>query len=69
MDSIVEVETAGITTKGMTAMVVALVNAALVVFPTYVVSTSTVVPSIGGCSLSAVAPDHSNRKELALAGA
>lgn len=68
MDSIVEVETAGITARA-TAIVVVAVERTFFTPVNLFVSTSAVAPSIGGCSISAVAPDYSNGKELALAGA
>ena len=68
MDAIVEVETAGMTVKGITVTVVAVEKAVLNLITQTVVSASAVAPSIGGCSISAVAPDYSNGKELALAG-
>jgi len=72
MNAIVEVETAQVAIASDDVTAIVLNRGPFFVVAGYenTVSASTVgVPSIGGTSLSAVSPDNSNGKELALAAA
>jgi hypothetical protein len=70
MNAVVEVATAGVAAeaKTVTAVAVRVFSFTRNALSQAVATFTMRVPSINGCSLSAVAPDLNLRKELALAG-